>query len=140
LVEAPLNELPVFVKSGAFIPKQNLIQYTGQKTDEILYLHFYMGTENSSFNYYEDDGDTYNFEKEGFYKRRFEFDALNNIIFLKAKEGSYSTRNKTLKLILHGFGKTESPKIEGKNLDIKFVGNTIEVTTQLVDGLMQIKL
>lgn len=140
LVESPLNELPVFVKSGAFIPKQNLIQYTGQKTDEILYLHFYKGTENSSFNYYEDDGDTYNFEQDSFYKRRFEFDALNNIIILKAKDGSYSTRNKTLKLILHGFGKTESPKIEGKNVDIKLVGNTIEVTTQLVDGLMQIKL
>lgn len=140
LVESPLNELPVFVKSGAFIPQQNLIQYTGQKTDGILYLHFYKGTENSSFNYYEDDGDTYNFEKEGFYKRRFEFDASNNIIILKAKEGSYSTRNKTLKLILHGFGKTESPKIEGKNVEVKFVGNTIEVTTQLVDGLMQIKL
>ena len=139
-VESPLNELPVFVKSSAFIPKQNLIQYTGQKTDEILYLHFYKGTESSFYNYYEDDGDTYNFEQGGFYKRRFEYDALKNIIILKTKEGSYSTRNKTLKLILHGFEKTESPTIDGKNIDIKLVGNTIEVTTQLVDGLMQIKL
>ena len=140
LVESPLNDLPVFVKSGAFIPMQNLIQHTGQNTDEILYLHFYKGTENSSFNYYEDDGDTYNFENGSFYKRIFEYDALKNTISINAKEGNYPTRNKTLKLILHGFQKTENPTIEGRNADLKLVGNTIEVTTQLVDGLMQIKL
>lgn len=140
LVESPLNELPVFVKAGAFVPMQNLIQYTGQKTDGTLYLHFYKGTDNSSFNYYEDDGITYDFEHGSYYKRRIEFDASKNSISLKAKEGSYTTRNKTLKLILHGFENAEKPVIKGKDVDIKTVGNTIELTTELTDEMMLIEL
>jgi alpha-glucosidase len=140
MVESPLSDLPVFVKAGAFIPKQNVIQYTGQRTDGVLYLHFYKGEENSSFIYYEDDGDTYNFEKGDFYKRKFEYDVLKNTITLKAKEGSYSTRNKTLKLILHGFDKTETPKVVGKASNTKVVDNTVEVTTKLVDEPIQIQL
>lgn len=139
-VESPLNDLPVFVKAGAFIPMQNVIQYTGQKTDGVLYLHFYKGSQNASFTYYEDDGDTYNFETGNFYKRTFEYDTLKNIISLTAKEGSFNSRNLTLKLILHGFDINEKPEIDGSGSNIKVVGNTIEFSTQLVDGLMQIKL
>jgi len=139
-VESPLNDLPVFIKAGSFIPRQNVIQYTGQATDGVLYLHFYKGPENVSFCYYEDDGDTYDFENGNFYKRTFEYNASKNTISLNAKEGRFNTRNKTLKIILHGFDRTEKPIVDGVNFEIKAVDNNIEVTTQLVDGLMQIKL
>lgn len=140
LVESPLSELPVFVKAGAFIPMQNLVQYTSQKTDGVLYLHFYKGTENSVFNYYEDDGVTYEFESGAFYKRSIEYNASANTITLKAKEGKYNTRNKTLKLVLHGFTKEESTLVKNVNTDARITGNTIEISTRLVDGEMQIKL
>lgn len=140
LVESPLTELPVFAKAGAFIPMQNIIQHTGQKTDGVLYLHFYKGTENSSFNYYEDDGVSYEFESGSFYKRIIEYDVLNNTISLKAKEGEYNTRNKTLKLILHGFTDKEIASVTGVNPDARVVGKTIELTVQLVDEMMQVNL
>lgn len=140
LVESPLSELPVFVKAGAFVPMQNLIQHTAQNTDEVLYLHYYKATENATFCYYEDDGVTYAFESGGFYKRDIEYNASDNTIILKAKEGSYETRNKMLKLVLHGFTKEESVLVTNVNRNARITGNTIEISTRLVDGEMQIKL
>lgn len=139
-VETPLGDLPVFVKAGAFIPKQNVIQYTGQQTDGILYLHFYKGSKNTSFTYYEDNGNTYAFEQGEFYKRSFEFDVLKNNISILPKQGSYVTRNKIVKLILHGFQKDEIQKIAADHPNAKIAGNIIVITTQLMDSLMQIKL
>jgi alpha-glucosidase len=140
LVKSAFNELPVFVKSGAFVPMQNVIQYTGQATDGVLSLHFFKGTDNSSFIYYEDDGITYNFEQGQFYKRKIEYNKLDNTIIIDYKEGKYKTRYNTLNLILHGFSDIEMSSIKLKNNNAVIVDDIIEISTELLDKKMLIKL
>lgn len=105
-VASPLEDIPVFVKEGAIIPMQNTVQNTKEKGDGILYLHVYKGGKPSSFVYYEDDGETYEYEKGSYYKRSILYDVSSNKLMLEKKEGSYASKFKKVKIILHGFAKS----------------------------------
>ncbi len=124
LVEAPIDDMPVFIKESSIIPMQSVIQHTGEQPDAVLYLHVYAGTIPNSFVYYEDDGITFNFEKGEFYKRIISYDPVKKEIQLQKVEGNYKTKFSEVQLILHGFdgikqlmlsdNKTVTPQNEGK--------------------------
>lgn len=105
LVESALNDLPVFVKAGALITMQNVTQYTLEQTDGILQIHLYKGDQGSSFNLYEDDGSTYNFEQGDYYKRNIQYNPASWEIVISAKEGKATSRFHQIKIIFHGFSK-----------------------------------
>lgn len=107
VVPSPLDDLPVFVKEGAIVPMQSVVQNTKEKGDGILYLHIWKSNKPSTFQYYEDDGETYNYEQGNYYKRLITYDGLSNKLMLEAKEGSYTSKFHTLKIILHGFNQTK---------------------------------
>lgn len=114
-VDAPLTDLPVFIKAGAIIPMQCTVQSTKEKGDGILYLHIWKGSDNSSFVYYEDDGETYQYEQNQFYKRSINYDAAGNKLIFSAREGNYSSKFKQVKVILHGFGQQQIPACDLKD-------------------------
>ena len=105
-VPAPLTDLPVFVKAGAIIPMQNVIQSTNEQGDGILLLHIWNGMKVNEFVYYEDDGISYNYESGAYYKRTIRFDPQKKEITLSVIEGGYPSKYSKIKLILHGFGET----------------------------------
>ena len=105
--DCPLDKLPIFAKAGAIIPVQSNIQHTSENPSDTLDLHIYYNHDKNltSFRYYEDDGNTYDYEKNLYYSRIIKYDpAINEIIFEK-KEGTYSTHFKHIRLILHQFEK-----------------------------------
>lgn len=110
-VAAPLNDAPVFVKEGAIIPMQNVIQHTKEKGDGILQLHIWKGSQPTSFVYYEDDGETYNYEKGAFYKRTISYNPAANKMSFSKKEGSFSSKYNNVQLVLHGFGEDLKPQV-----------------------------
>jgi alpha-glucosidase len=117
LAPAPLTDLPVFVKAGAIIPMQNVVQSTSEKGDGILELNVWYGKEASSFVYYEDDGSSYDYQKGDYYKRTISFDPAKNTISLFAVEGSFKSKHTQIKLVLHGFKEgTNSLNINGKRV------------------------
>ncbi len=101
--ECPLNKLPVFAKGGSIIPMQNIIQNTSEKPSDTLFIHVYYGKEKTSFNYYEDDGLTYEYEKGRFMTRAMTFDPDARQIVLDSSEGDFSSKFRIVKFILHGF-------------------------------------
>ncbi|NQV03196.1 MAG: DUF4968 domain-containing protein [Bacteroidia bacterium] len=111
IVDASLNDLPVFVKAGSIIPKQSVIQYTSQKPDPILELHVYRGDQFSAFTWYEDDGNTYEYLQSQFFKRLIIFDPQNRKIIFTGVEGSFPSRFSSYKLIFHGFDREISKKV-----------------------------
>jgi alpha-glucosidase len=114
IAEAPLSDLPVFARAGAIIPMQSVVQNTTQRPDETLLLHVYAGREATRFQYYEDDGVSYAFENEAFYKRQISFDPIKREIAFAAKEGSFVSKFNQVKLILHGFQQVTGLRIDGK--------------------------
>jgi alpha-glucosidase len=113
IVEAPLSDLPVFVKAGAIIPMQSVIQNTTEKPDETLLLHVYAGKEPSSFLYYEDDGESYAFEKGAFCKRLIAYDPAKKQIGIGAQEGTFVSKFRKVKVMLHGFLAIAGAKVNG---------------------------
>ncbi len=121
-VSSPLEDVPVFIKEGAILPTQNTLQHTKEKGDGILYLHVYKGSQPTHFLYYEDDGETYDYEKGKFYKRNMVYDGLSNKLMLERKEGSFTSKFTTVKIVLHGFPKnvtlTHTLKDEAMIIDL----------------------
>lgn len=103
-----MQQLPVFVKESSIIPMQSLIQTTVEKPTDTLFVHVYKGNVKNKFIYYEDDGESYAYEKGAFYKRAITYDPSTNKLLFAAAEGQISSKFKSVQLILHGFGKQEN--------------------------------
>lgn len=106
-VPAPLNDLPVFIKGGAIIPMQSLIQSTSDDNDGVLYIHIWNGATTNEFVYYEDDGISYSYENGGYYKRIIRFEPTDRTVSFSSVEGNYKSKYKEVKLTLHGFEEME---------------------------------
>jgi alpha-glucosidase len=112
-VAAPLNNLPVFVKAGAIVPKQHVVESTADKGDGILELHIWNGPA-STFVYYEDDGQTYNYQQGNFYKRQISFNPAQQQLSLTQVTGAYQSKYTKLRLVLHGFQSIKGWQANGK--------------------------
>ena len=59
---APVETLPLFVKPGSIIPMGPFLQYSSEKPADPIEVRVYRGAD-GKFTLYEDEGDTYNYEK-----------------------------------------------------------------------------
>jgi len=102
-VDAPLERLPIFIKGGGIIAMQSDILHTGQKSSDTLTLHVYNGNEGSTYVHYEDDGSSFDNEKGISLKRTFTHNPSSRSLMATATEGSYGSKWKYLKVVLHGY-------------------------------------
>lgn len=116
-MECPVHKLPVFIKAGAIIPMQDVGDNT-QYISETLYVHLYKGTEDTSFDLYSDDGQTYQFQQGQYALRKIQFKPSENKIVLGTVEGSYQPLTKTIKFVLHGFDAGQV-SVSNKNIPLK---------------------
>lgn len=72
-VPAPLDVMPVFVKKGSIIPEWAESNYTGERQNSLLYINIYPDGR-SEYEYYEDDGRTFDYEVKKFNLMRFVFE------------------------------------------------------------------
>ncbi len=111
LIESPLTRLPVFVKAGAVIPMVRPGQHTREKS-EIIELHVYAGAD-SEFLLYQDDGETFRYRDNDFYKRLIRFSFENRKLTLGKPEGNFKPAFTTWKVIFHGFAGSSSFLVNG---------------------------
>ena len=117
ILECPLHKLPVFVKGGALIPMQHATANTKVVTD-ILILHVYVG-ENSSFIFYEDDGSTFDYQKDQYARRQLRYDGGRREVVIDPSEGKYASKLKRLKVIFHGLDyHVHKIDVNGQSLDL----------------------
>ncbi|MFY0688474.1 MAG: DUF4968 domain-containing protein [Cyclobacteriaceae bacterium] len=96
--DCPLERLPVFVRAGAVLPMQSLVQSTSQHHDGRLHLHVYPGSVGAQFELYEDDGLTKSGESS---TRAIYFDGEGEL-HIGAVAGKYKTEFDRLVIYLHG--------------------------------------
>ena len=118
VVESPLYRLPLFVKEGSIIPMQTVVQSFDDKPSDTLIIHLYAGEVNNEFMYYEDDGETYAYEKGAYYLRKLIYKGEENIFRIEKSEGNYVSQFKNIELIFHGFDFT-AIKINNNSVEIK---------------------
>ena len=100
--ETPEYKLPIFVKAGAIIPMTTPGKNVYDRSYDELELHVYPGKGKSSFNFYDDDGRSFEFEKGAYCRRKIELDSEKRELVLRACEGSYSIDEKNIRVYLHG--------------------------------------
>jgi alpha-glucosidase len=132
IADAPLADLPVFVKAGAIIPMQNVIQSTNEKGDGILEVNVWYGKEASSFIYYEDDGLSYNYEKGEYYKREIRFDPSKRLISFSKVEGKFISKFDKIKIVLYGFVGIKKIKVDNRLLAISTNGSILDNERKII--------
>jgi alpha-glucosidase len=102
-VATTYDEIPVFIKEGAIIPKYPVQQYVGEKAFEELTLEVYykLGKEKSSV--YEDAQDGYDYNKGRYCYRTLNFTGKEKeLIITQHLEGTFETSYNRLKINFKG--------------------------------------
>ncbi|HEX9652371.1 MAG TPA: glycoside hydrolase family 31 protein [bacterium] len=61
IVDAPIDRLPMFLRSGGIIPSQEPMQYVGEKACTKLMLDIFAAGQSASYQFYEDDAESYDY-------------------------------------------------------------------------------
>ncbi len=106
-IHRTLETLPVFVRAGAILPQQPLIQSTEEKPQGPLTLRVYpplAGGGDCSGSLYLDDGVSFDFKKGDFLRQQFtcRLSAQGVIVTVAPREGSFEPWWKLLSIEVYG--------------------------------------
>jgi alpha-D-xyloside xylohydrolase len=87
-VDAPYEQIPLFVRAGSIIPVGPEIQYVGEKPGEAITLYVYGGAD-AEFVLYEDEGLNYNYESGAYSKITLNYYEESKTLVLGEREGAY---------------------------------------------------
>ena len=87
-LQTSIDRVPMFVRAGSILPLGPEMQYVGEKSWDNLELRVYPGA-NGSFVLYEDEGDSYNYEKGTYTTITFDWSDKSRTLTIGARRGSY---------------------------------------------------
>lgn len=129
-VLCPIEEMPIFIKGGAIIPSQEVVQYVGEKEIETITLDIYPDG-NSSFSLYDDDGKSLDYQKGKYALTTIEVNAEDDKVevTIQPAEGKYKLDDRIYEVRLHG--NYSAAKSNGKSLNIQQKDNvsTVSIST-----------
>ncbi|MFZ0878919.1 MAG: glycoside hydrolase family 31 protein [Candidatus Acidiferrales bacterium] len=104
-----LDQMPLYVRAGAILPEQPVVQNTGENPDGPLELRVYPG-ENCSGSLYLDDGHTYAYQKDGFLRIAYTCQATANLLTVTSAswQGNYKPWWSNIQVEV--FGAAHAPK------------------------------
>jgi alpha-glucosidase len=130
----PLDTLPVYVRPGAVIFKQPLVQSTMETPKGALELHLYLGGEGRG-EFYDDDGVSFAY-KGGDYLRQSVTLNANEATF-GAREGRRKPWWSKVEIHIHGAAPTQAVRLDGRLLPVERGNESQElvvVTPDLTPG------
>ena len=87
-IPTPLDRVPMFVRAGSILPLAPEMQYVGEKAWDQLEIRIYPGAD-GEFCLYEDEGDSYNYEKGAYATIAFQWNNATRTLTIGAQQGSY---------------------------------------------------
>lgn len=101
---ATWQDIPMFIKEGAIIPSQDVMNYVGEKPVDKVYVDMFPSQAKSEFKYYDDDGKTYNYEKGEYFAQNItQQDQGSSVaINISKVDGSYKPELKYYVFRVHG--------------------------------------
>ncbi len=98
-VPVTLSSIPIFVRSGAFVFTQPVVQHTGEMPGQPLNVTLFPGVASERW-LYEDAGNGFEYQRGGFARRRFSAhrEASGVVIEIGAPEGSYRPQPRSMLL------------------------------------------
>jgi len=120
-VDPPLDVLPIFVRAGAIIPEQPVVQSTSETPQGPLELRVYPGPDCHGV-LYADDGSTLNYQKGEYLRQSItcESSGAGLTVKLAAPEGNYVPWWKELKVMVPGGRSVTVPYLHAaQSVDVK---------------------
>jgi len=133
LADAPLEQIPLYIREGAVIPFYPVMQYVGEKPVDQLTIKVYYGGEPLNSYLYEDSGDGYDYEKGIYNRKKFKTQSTPTSFKMSLKtNGHYEPSYSTYKVVLFGLPFLPSKiLVNDKEMDInsKYIENQSLVFT-----------
>ena len=101
VVDAPYEQIPVFVREGAIIPFGPEMEWSDEKPAELINLYVYAG-QDGSFQLYEDEGTNYNYEKGKYATIDITYDDATRTVSFGARKGQFAgmLKNRRFNVVL----------------------------------------
>ena len=101
VVDAPYEQIPVFVREGAIIPFGPEMQWSDEKPAELINLYIYAGAD-GQFQLYEDEGTNYNYEKGKYATIDITYDDATRTVSFGARKGQFNgmLKNRRFNVVL----------------------------------------
>ncbi|MDP2208352.1 MAG: glycoside hydrolase family 31 protein [Bacteroidota bacterium] len=104
-VSAPIDTMPIFIRGGAILPMQNVVQNTSEGINQ-LYLNVYPDEQGKAFGEnYEDTDDGYEYLNGVYRHTVFSYEQSDNqkVFSYSIKEGTWQPPKRTVTAIVHAF-------------------------------------
>ena len=117
-VDAPLDSIPVFARSGSIIPERKGLSYAMEDNDEPVELHVFTGND-GEFLFYDDAGDDYAYEKGEFETIKITWSEKERLLTVGERRGSFEGMKaaRNLKIFVNG----------EYRLDTGYIDSTLEI-------------
>ena len=114
--EAPIETLPLFIRPGSIVPMGPFLQYSDEKKPDPIEVRIYAGA-NGTFMLYEDENDSYRYEKGVYATIPFAWDDATRTLTIGARKGEFPgmLKDRTFNIVLvkekhgDGIGVVEKP-------------------------------
>lgn len=131
-VDTKFDQIPIFVKAGAIIPKYPVQQYVGELEFNELTLDVYYKEGKEKSVVYEDAQDGYDYKKGRYSFLSFQATGKEKELIIQLhKEGKYETNYTKYKINLIGLP-FKVKMIEIDNVEVSFDRNTVENESYLI--------
>ena len=118
-LETQLNRVPMFVRAGSIVPMGPVMQYVGEKKWDKLELRVYPGAD-GSFTLYEDEGDSYNYEKGAYTLIPMTWNNHTRTLTIGSCQGSFPGMLATRQfVVMLSDGSQQTVVYNGQPVDVK---------------------
>lgn len=125
---APLDQIPLFVRAGAIVPMGPVIQYVSEKPDAPLTINVYTGAD-GSYSLYEDDGVSNAYTTGASSRIAFDYNDKTGELRIGGRTGSYdgmvANRTFRVRFITPGAATT---KFDEVSKEVAYSGKAVTVT------------
>lgn len=89
ICDAPISHIPIFVKAGSIIPVGPAITYAAEQVEAPIELRIYAG-QNGRFNYYEDDGISYDYKNNRYARYTIYWNDKRQLLTFGKRQGNFN--------------------------------------------------
>lgn len=102
---APLDRMPLYVRAGSIVPLGPDVEYSDQRPADPIELRVYAGA-NGDFTLYEDENDSYDYEKGAYATIPFHWDDASRTLTIGTRQGSFPgmLQSRTFRIVFVGDG------------------------------------
>ena len=122
-VDAPYEQIPLYVRAGAIIPYGPEIQYSDEKPADSITLYVYKG-DNGKFELYEDEMTNYNYEQGKYAVIPFEYNESTQKLTIGKRQGEFPgmLKKRVFNIVAVSKDKPQAIDFEAKGINVNYTG------------------